>query len=372
VPSEVTELFVELAAVPSPSGEERVVADAVTRYLRDLALEVDEDDAGERIGSTIGNLYTRIEPTEQNGGTPIFLCAHLDTVPPQDAIEPVVDDDGMIRNARQTILGADDKAAVAVMLDAVRRILAEGRPHAGIELLFTPKEETGLEGAAAFDEKRLVSRIGYVYDEASPIGNVILGAPHQASISAMFRGKAAHAGIAPEEGRSAIVAAARAISDLRLGRLDDITTASVGLIRGGTAKNVIPELCSFECDVRSHDHDVLSDLLREMLETMTFAASLSDCDVETHVEEHFTGYRFRQSDTPVRLAVEALQAVGREPTFTLTGGGADANVFNQRGLECLNLANGMAAIHSSDEHIAVADLDAMVDVTLALVDAARG
>jgi len=367
----VAELFVELAAMPSPSGQERAVADAVTHYLRDLALDVDEDGAGARVGSTMGNLYTRIEATEQNGGTPIFLCAHLDTVPPDGPIQPVVDDEGMIRNARPTILGADNKSAVAVMLDAVRRILAEGRPHAGIELVFTPKEETGLEGAEAFDETRLVSRVGYVFDQASPIGDVILGAPHQASIEAIFRGKAAHAGMAPEEGRSAIAAAARAIADLRLGRLDDITTASVGLIHGGTAKNVVPELCSFDCDVRSHDHDALTDLIREMLETMTFAASLSDCDVETRVEEHFTGYRFRQSDTPVRIAVEALGRVGREPNFMLSGGGADANVFNERGLECLNLGNGMAAIHSSDEHIAVADLDAMVDVTLALVDAAR-
>ena len=372
MPSEVTELFVELAAISSPSGQERPVADAVTHYLRDLALDVDEDDAGERVGSTMGNLYTRIDATEQNGGTPLFLCAHLDTVPADGPIEPVIDDEGVIRNARRTILGADDKSAVAVMLDAVRRILAEGRPHAGIELLFTPKEETGLEGAAAFDEKRLASRVGYVFDQASPIGDIILGAPHQASIEAIFRGKAAHAGMAPEEGRSAIAAAARAIADMRLGRLDDITTASVGLIRGGTAKNVVPELCTFECDVRSHDHDALTDLIREMLETMTFAASLSDCDVETHVEEHFTGYRFKQSDTPVRIAVDALGRVGREPNFMLTGGGADANVFNERGLECLNLGNGMAAIHSSDEHIAVADLDAMVDVTLALVDAARG
>ncbi len=368
---DVARLFVELAAVASPSGQERAVADAVTRYLRDLALDVDEDDAGGRIGSSMGNLYVRIEPTSGNGGTPIFLCAHLDTVPPEDAIEPVVDDAGMIRNARRTILGADDKSAVAVMLEAARRILAEGRPHAGVELLFTPMEEVGLEGAAAFDHERLVAKVGYVYDQASPIGDVILGAPHQASIDVTYRGKAAHAGMAPEEGRSAIAAASRAIVDLRLGRLDDVTTASVGLIRGGTARNVVPEVCTFTCDVRSHDRTALGDLIREMLETLTFAASLAECDVETQVEEHFSGYRFRQSDEPVRLAAEALGRSGYEPNYILTGGGADANVFNERGLQCLNLGNGMANIHSSDEHIAVADLEAMVDVTLALVDTAR-
>jgi tripeptide aminopeptidase len=291
-------------------------------------------------------------------------------VPPEGPIEPVVDD-GVIRNARPTILGADDKSAVAAMLEAVRRLVVERRPHAGVELLFTPMEEVGLCGANAFDESRLDARIGYVYDHAAPIGDVILGAPHQASIDVTFRGKAAHAGMYPEDGRSAIAAAARAIADLRLGRVDEETTAGVGTIAGGTARNVVPERCSFQAEARSHDHAKLSDLIREMLETFTFAASLGDCDVETHVEEHFSGYRFRQSDEPVRIAVAALQRTGYEPRFILSGGGADANVFNERGLQCLVLANGMTNIHSSDEHIAVADLEGMVEVTLALIDAAR-
>ncbi len=367
---DVAQLFVELAAISSPPGEERPVADVVIRYLRDLRLDVDEDDAGARVGSTAGNLLCRLQPTNGAEGTPIFLCAHLDTVPPEGPIEPVVED-GVVRNAAGTILGADDKSAVAAMLEAVRRLVVERRPHAGIELLFTPKEEVGLCGANAFDQSRLDARVGFVYDHAAPIGDVILGAPHQASIDVTFRGKAAHAGMYPEEGRSAIAAAARAIADLRLGRLDDETTANVGTIRGGTARNVVPETCSFQVDARSHDREKLADLLREMLETFTFAASLGDCEVETLVDEHFSGYRFRPSDPPVRLACAALADSGYEPRFVLSGGGADANVFNERGLQCLNLANGMAAIHSSDEHIAVADLEGMVEVTLALVAAAR-
>ena len=142
--------------------------------MRDLGLDVDEDDAGAAVGSTMGNLYTRLEPTAD--GVPIFLCAHLDTVPPDGPLEPVVDD-GVVRNAGGTILGADDKAAVAVMLEATRRVFAENRPHAGIELLFTPKEEVGLLGAAAFDHTRLHAQLGYVYDQAAPIGDVVLGAP---------------------------------------------------------------------------------------------------------------------------------------------------------------------------------------------------
>jgi tripeptide aminopeptidase len=366
--ADVVSLFTELAAVPSPSGDERAVADRVIGYLRDLALDVDEDDAGARIESSMGNLYCRIPGND--GGMPLFFCAHLDTVPPAGAIEPVIED-GVVRNAGGTILGADNKSAAAVMLEATRRVVAENRPHAGIELLFTPKEEVGLVGAAAFDHQRLEAKVGYVYDHAAPIGDVILGAPHQASIDVAFRGKASHAGMYPEDGRSAIAAAARAIADLRLGRVDDETTASVGTISGGTARNVVPERCSFQAEARSHDHAKLTDLIREMLETFTFAASLGECDVETHVEEHFSGYRFRQSDEPVRIAVAALERTGYEPRFILSGGGADANVFNERGLQCLVLANGMTNIHSSDEHIAVADLEGMVEVTLALIDSAR-
>ena len=365
---EVAELFLELVRVPSPSGEERVVADQVIEYLQALALPVDEDDVGTRINSTIGNLLCRIEPSGE--GTPLFFCAHLDTVPPEGPIEPVVED-GVVRNAGGTILGADNKAAVAAMLVATRRIVAENRPHGGIELLFTPKEEVGLRGAEAFDAERLHARLGYVYDHAGPIGEVILGAPYQVKLDASFRGRAAHSGMYPEEGRSAIAAAARAIADLRLGRLDEETTANVGEIHGGTARNIVPERCSFAAEARCHDERKLGELVQEMLETITFAAQVSDCDVETAVDPSARGYRFKRDDEAVRLAAAALERTGFQPTYGLSGGGADANVFNERGLQCLNLANGMTDIHTPDERIAVADLDRMVDVTLALVEVAR-
>ncbi len=365
---EVLELFTELAAIPSPPGEERPVADVVSAYLRDCALDVDEDEAGAKVGSSAGNLYTRLEATAS--GTPIFLCAHLDTVPPIGRIDPVVDDEGIVRNAAGTILGADDKAAVAAMLDATRRVLSEGRPHAGIELLFTPKEEVGLLGAAAFDHTRLHARHGFVYDQAAPIGDVILGAPFSQALEATFHGRAAHAGMYPEEGRNAIAAAARAIADLRLGRLDDESTANVGVIRGGTAVNIVAEWCTFTAEVRCHDERKLSDLVQEMLDAVSFAASTGDCSVDVEQRKSYRGYRFKREDEVVQLAATALSRSGYEPRYGLSGGAADANVFNERGLQCLNLANGMVDIHTSDERIAVADLEAMVDVTLALVDAA--
>src|SRR5213080_2118489 len=368
--SEVVGLFTELAALPSPPGDERAVADTVTRYLRDLGLAVDEDDAGRAVGSNSGNLYCRLEPTN-GGGTPIFLCAHLDTVPPTAAIEPVIDDEGVIRNAAGTILGADNKSAVAAMLEGARRVLAENRPHAGIELLFTPKEEVGLLGAAAFDHERLHARLGYVYDQAAPIGDVILGAPYSRAMEVRFHGRPAHSGMYPEEGRSAIAAAARAISDLRLGRVDDETTANVGLIQGGTAGNIIPEWCVLDAEARSHQERKLEELVQEMLDTFSFAAGLEDCEVETKVSKSYKGYRFKPEDQVVRIAHAALERAGYTPAYGLSGGAADANVFNERGLACLNLANGMQDIHTPDERITVDDLEGMVEVTLALVDVAR-
>jgi tripeptide aminopeptidase len=366
---DVVTLFAELASLRTPPGRERPAADRVAAYLRDLGLSVDEDDAAARIDGNAGNLLCRLPPTD-GAGLPIFLCAHLDTVPPLGPIEPVVED-GLVRNAAGTILGADNKAAVAAMLEAVAILVRERRPHAGVELLFTPMEEVGLMGAKAFDHTRLQSRVGFVYDQAAPIGDVVLGAPTARALSVTFHGRPAHSGIAPEEGRSAIVAAARAIADLRLGRIDDETTANVGAIRGGSARNIVPEWCSFDAEVRSHDEGKLADVVQEVLDTVTFAASLAECEAEASLEESYRAYRFRRDDLPVRLAAAALERCGVAPRYGVTGGGADANVFNERGLACVNLANGMAEIHTSNEHISVADLEQMVEVTLALVETAR-
>jgi tripeptide aminopeptidase len=363
------DLLLELCAIPSPPGHERAVADRVSAYLDELGLAWDEDDTGAEIGATAGNILCRL-PGRVDGGVPLLLCAHLDTVPPSAPIEPLVDE-GVVRNATDTILGADNKSAVVVMLEAARRVVTERRPHGGIELLFTPKEEVGLVGAFAFDASRLEAQLGFVYDQAAPIGEIILGAPSARAIEARFHGRAAHAGMAPEEGRSAIAAAARAVADLRLGRVDESSTANVGVINGGTARNIVPEWCVVTAEARSHDEKGLADLVQEMIDAFAFAASTSDCTVETEVREQYRGYRFRPDDLPVRLATDALGRAGFEVTTALSGGAADANVFNERGLPCVNLANGMADIHTPDEWIAVSDLDAMVDVTLALVDLAR-
>ena len=316
----------------------------------------------------MGNILCRL-PGRGESGTKIFLCAHLDTVPPEAAIEPFVED-GIVRNAAGTILGADNKSAVAVMLEAARRIVAEGLPHAGVELLFTSKEEVGLLGAYAFDHTRLEAQLGYVYDQAAPIGEIILGAPTQKGLFARFHGRASHAGMYPEDGRSAVIAAARAIGDMRLGRIDHQSSANVGVITGGTARNIVPEWCSIQAEARSRDPATVATLVQEMLDAIGFAASTSDCTAETSIEDTYRGYTFAADDPAVLLAAEGLRRAGYEVTTGFSGGGADANVFNERGLPCVNLANGMTDIHTPDEHIAVADLEGMVEVTLAIVEAA--
>jgi tripeptide aminopeptidase len=213
--------------------------------------------------------------------------------------------------------------------------------------------------------------VGYVYDQAAPIGDVILGAPYSHSMEVRFHGRAAHSGMYPEEGRSAIAAAARAIADLRLGRIDDETTANVGTIHGGTAGNIIPEWCTFLAEARSHDERKLTDVVQEMLDAISFAAGLEDCEVEIEMHKSYRGYRFKRDEDVVQIAQAALERSGFTPSYGLSGGAADANVFNDRGLRCVNLANGMQDIHTPDERIAVDDLERMVDVTLALIDVAR-
>jgi tripeptide aminopeptidase len=366
----VLELFLQLARVSSPPGGEREVVDLCAGYLRELGLEVSEDAAAAPLGGTAGNLYCHVPATPGVAGTPLFFCAHTDTVPHEVPISPVVRD-GVVTNSEDGILGADNKASLAGMLDAVRQIVQGGLPHAGVELVLTAQEEVGLRGAKAFDVERLQARIGYVFDHASPIGGMVLEAPSQYSIDARFIGREAHSGIAPEEGRSAIAAAARAIAEMRLGRIDDETTANVGLIRGGSARNIVAGLCTLSAEARSLDPTKALRQCQAMIDAITHAADAEGCEVETSTTLEYEAYRLRRADPVVALAEQALTACGYVPEALRTGGGADSHVFNAKGRPCLNLPNGMRAIHTSAESIAVDDVDGIVRIVLALVDAAR-
>ena len=262
----VLDLFLELAAISSPPGEERAVADVVTARLA-------RDRGGGRRGRRRGGhrLADRqsLRPAgarRVDTGTPIFLNAHLDTVPPTAPIRPEVRN-GVVVNAEETILGADNKAAVAAMVAASSRCVADGIDHAGIELVLTPMEEVGLRGAKQFDVARLQAGFGYCYDHAAPIGNIVMAAPTQRTLRLRFQGRAAHSGIAPEQGRSAIAAAARAVADMRLGRIDAETTANVGLIRGGIAGNIVPPECTVMAEARSRDPERAAASWRERCST---------------------------------------------------------------------------------------------------------
>ena len=315
--SDVLGLFLELAAIPSPPGEERAVADVVIQRLRALGVEPDEDGAGAAIGSQIGNIYAWFAPTVE-GGSPIFLNAHLDTVPPTAPIRPEVRN-GIVVNAEETILGADNKAAVAAMVAAVEQIHEQGIDHAGIELVLTPMEEIGLRGAKEFDVTRLHAGFGYCYDHAAPIGNVVTAAPTQRTLRLRFKGRAAHSGIAPEQGRSAIAAAARAIADMRLGRIDAATTANVGLIQGGIAGNIVPPECTVMAEARSRDPGRAAELAREMLDAATHAANLYECELESTISSEYEGYRFTRAHPAVKLAHAALETCGHVPQSIESG-----------------------------------------------------
>jgi tripeptide aminopeptidase len=322
-----------------------------------------EDDTAAETGAECGNLFTSLPGPE--GARTIMLGAHIDTVPHDDRIE-VECVDGVFRNRRPTILGADNKAAVAMLLELARRYGSGGSP-VRCELLFTTSEENGLRGAKAFQRSRLAADFGYVFDHASPIGELMVAAPTYYRVTAHFTGRAAHSGIRPEEGRSAIVAAAKAIDEMRLGRLDDETTANVGLVEGGTATNVVPARCRVEAEVRSLDSSKATARLGEMLDALTWAASTTETDVDTEIEKQFDAYRIPDADPCVVAAAAALRDCGIEPRYVPSGGGSDANAFEAKGLRCLNVANGTEANHTPDECVSQEALEKMLDVTVRLL-----
>jgi tripeptide aminopeptidase len=363
----LNDTFAALCRIESPSGHERVCADWITKELRGMGLEVEEDDAGPRVGSNAGNLLARI-PGAGTGS--ILMCAHIDTVPLTAPVEPVCVDGGWT-NANDGILGADNKSAVAVIKELARRLTGGGRPPAvGVEVLFTVCEEISLLGAFAFDVGRLQSRFGYVFDHATPIGEIVTAAPTLHRIVAELHGRAAHAGVRPEAGRSAIAAAARAITAMQLGRIDPETTTNVGTIHGGTAINVIPERCRIEGEVRSVDRDRAETLTTEMIDHLQDAADAGECDLDVTLERMIEGYRIRPRATEVTVAEKALRSCGYEPKHILTGGASDANAFRAAGFACVNLADGTERNHEPTERISTDALEGMLDVAIALVEEA--
>jgi len=365
----LNDTFAELCAISSPSGQERAMADRVTAELTALGIAVEEDDAAPAAGAQCGNLLARLPGRSERS---VLLCAHLDTVPHEGAIEPVLVDGGW-ESAGDTILGADNKAAIAVFLELARRTAIEGSPVA-VELLFTVSEERALAGAKAFDVSTLRSAFGYVYDHASPIGEIVVASPTYVRWEAELIGRAAHAGIRPQDGRSAIVAAAKAIAAMRTGRIDEETTLNVAQIHGGVpGTNVVPERCRIIGEARSLSDGAVDEIVAETIEHLHDAANdpTCECDVDVMAERMFEGYRHRTSAPQVLAAEAALRTCGYEPRRILTGGGSDANAFEARGFACTNLANGTERNHQPDERVSQSSLEGMLDVTFALLDELR-
>jgi tripeptide aminopeptidase len=358
--------FEALCRIPSPTGQERAVADWITAELGALGHRVTEDGAGPVAGADAGNLLVQIPGASDQW---LLLCAHMDTVPLVSVVEPVLVDGGY-QNANPGIVGADNKAAVAALVEVARRYAGQ-LPQVGIELLFTVSEETGLHGAKAFDSSSLRSRFGYVFDHATPLGEIVVAAPTYMRISADVHGRAAHAGLHPEQGVNAILAAAQAICTMPQGRLDPETTANVGLIAGGTATNVVADRCRVQAEVRGIDQVRVDEVVTQSVDALQDAADGAGCDLDIGLERMFSGYRVRPGEPSLGLAEAALMAIGYAPRRISSGGGSDANAFRLNGLEVTNLANGTERAHERTERVSLTALQDGLALALTLIQHAR-
>ncbi|MEI2702074.1 MAG: M20/M25/M40 family metallo-hydrolase [Baekduia sp.] len=355
------ELFRELCAIASPSGSEHAVRERVAELSRAAGF-------GDQRTDPKGNLWARRTPAPHARGRTV-LCAHMDTVGHDLPIVPVLVDDGW-ENENDAILGADNKAAVAVMLACIERLDEQGDPGLdGVELLFTVEEEEALAGAAAIDPAGLEGAVVYVFDHATPIGELIVASPTYYRLDASFRGQAAHAGICPERGRPAIRAAARAVSAMPHGRLDDETTANAGQIHGGTGTttNIVADRCDVAIEARSLDRAKVEALVAEICDCLHDAAAAEECDLELRVEQRFTGYRHDPGSPAVTRAVRALERAGHPPRLVASGGASDANAFLALGIESVCLANGTEAAHEPTERVSRTALAEMARVTFFLL-----
>lgn len=349
----LVDTFLALVRINSPSKREAEAVRWIRARLEALGFSTELDDTGAAIGGDTGNLIAS-RPGDRDAPA-IFLNAHVDTVQPTENIR-VIRGNGVIRTDRTTILGADDKAGVACILEAAESALEDGVPLPRLEIIITVAEEIGLLGSRNFDPARVEARSGWVIDSGRPSNAVIVRSPSQNQIRATIRGKAAHAGARPEEGVSAIVAAARAIAAMPHGRLDEETTANVGVIEGGQATNIVAPECFVLAEARSRDEGKLQAQTRRMAEAFTAAAEEMGARADVEVERQYNAFNADEGSREVRLASEAMRALGMEPLLTSTGGGMDANNFSAKGMCCCVIGCGYRDIHSVDESIAEDDL----------------
>ncbi|ACB85466.1 M20/M25/M40 family metallo-hydrolase [Natranaerobius thermophilus] len=358
------ELFFELAEIDSESGKERQMADRLKEKLRELGGDPYEDNAGEKMGTEAGNVICRIEG--DNSKEPVILSAHMDTVKPGVGKKPVIEGD-VIKSQGDTVLGSDDAGGIAAILEAIKTAQERNESHAPIEVVFTAYEEGGLNGSRRMDFNRLTAKKSYIFDSNGPVGTMIVEAPGQDKYDIKIKGRSAHAGLKPEDGINAIKVAAEIISDLKLGRLDDQTTANIGVIRAGEETNVVCPLAKMEGEARSRDEQRLKEVTEKMRQTCETYCEQYGAELEFDAQRLYSAYKLDQKDEVVQHCLNALNKVGLQPKYEATGGGSDANIFNANGIETVNLGMGYEKVHTTDEYIPVKELENAADLAYYLI-----
>ena len=369
----IKNLLLELVRIDSVSREERDVAERIKQYCEEMGAEVEIDDAGEKVGGNSGNVIARF-PGTVPGAEAIMMSAHMDTVVPGRGVKPIVEGD-IIRSDGTTVLGGDDKSGCAVIIEVIRCLQEQNIPHAPIDAVFSICEEVGLLGAKNVDLSRLRARYGLVFDSDDP-GFLFTKGPSANHFEFQIYGLESHAGVAPEEGISAIRIAAEGIASMKLGRIDDETTANIGVIRGGEATNIITNLVTLRGEARSLDDAKLEAQTRHIIECLEEAAARYEVTVdgvttrgrvEAHVNREYHSMDVSDDSRVVRLVKEAASKMGLKVETMASGGGCDANIFNKLGIECANLGTGMRAIHTVKEWLDVKDMYASAEMTLEIM-----
>ncbi|MFA6451276.1 MAG: M20/M25/M40 family metallo-hydrolase, partial [bacterium] len=311
-----------------------------------------------------GNLIATIKG-ERRDLPAIMLNAHMDTVKPGIGVKPVIDGD-MIKASGDTILGGDDKAGVAIILEIARILKEEKIPHGDLLIVMTVAEEIGIKGAGALDPKYLKADFGYTLDCTGTAGGIFVASPTHDKIEARITGRAAHAGIEPEKGISAILTASKAISKMKLGRIDDETTANVGVIRGGRATNIIPDSVLIEAEARSHNTAKLDEQVAMMRGALETAASEAGAQIDLKIIREYQNYKLTEDMPVIKVAQAVARSIGIEPILKTSGGGSDANIFNAHGLPTAPLGTAMHNCHTMDEDISISELECVFEYVMAI------
>ena len=359
------ESFMELVKIDSISREERNLADFLIEKLEDLGLEVIVDQAGEKVKSNSGNIIARLRGNIKKA-TLIMFSAHMDTVVPGKNIKPICDGEKIVSSGK-TILGADDKAAIAALLEVLHIIKENNISYGDIEILFTICEEIGLKGAKNLDISELKSQIGFILDAGGRAGRIITTAPSQNSLEIIIHGKSAHAGANPEEGINAIQVAGFALSRMKLGRIDEETTANIGVISGGNATNIVPDKVTLKGEVRSRDGGKLEKCTEQIKKITEDTAQEFKAKAEVKVNEEYHCYNLSPDDQVVKIAIKAVKDIGLQPELCPSGGGSDANVFNKKGFPSVVLSVGMEKVHTVEEYILVENLKNTAEYVLSII-----